>query len=207
MLNVFTDPPDRKCHLNTCPVGIATQDPELRGKFKGTPEHVINFFYYVANELRAIMAKLGFRTINEMVGRTEVLRVRDDLRNGKTENIDLSLILTPAHTLRSGVATYNVRKQDHKLHVRLDNKLISESELALAASSVTSSTLIVLSVLPSHTKSVSATARRVCLPIPSTPTSVVRLASPSVHSLHPVSLLSSRVTATTTLVRVFPVVV
>ncbi|KAH0254174.1 glutamate synthase-like protein, partial [Aureobasidium melanogenum] len=121
----------RKCHLNTCPVGIATQDPELRSKFKGTPEHVINFFYYVANELRAIMAKLGFRTINEMVGRTEVLRVRDDLRNGKTENIDLSLILTPAHTLRSGVATYNVRKQDHKLHVRLDNKLISESELAL----------------------------------------------------------------------------
>ncbi|KAL1306530.1 hypothetical protein AAFC00_005221 [Neodothiora populina] len=121
----------RKCHLNTCPVGIATQDPELRKKFKGTPEHVINFFYYIANELRAIMAKLGFRTINEMVGHTEVLRVREDLRNPKTENIDLSLILTPAHSLRSGVATYNVRKQDHKLHVRLDNKLISESELAL----------------------------------------------------------------------------
>lgn len=121
----------RKCHLNTCPVGIATQDPELRKKFKGTPEHVINFFYYVSNELRAIMAKLGFRTVNEMVGRTEMLRVREELRNAKTENIDLSLILTPAHTLRSGVATYNVRKQDHKLHVRLDNKLISESELAL----------------------------------------------------------------------------
>jgi glutamate synthase (NADPH/NADH) len=77
------------------------------------------------------MARLGFRTINEMVGRSEVLRVRDDLRTPKTENIDLSLILTPAHTLRPGVATYNVRKQDHKLHVRLDNKLISESELAL----------------------------------------------------------------------------
>ena len=121
----------RKCHLNTCPVGIATQDIELRKKFKGTPEHVINFFYYVANECRAIMAKLGFRTINEMVGHTEVLKVREDLRNAKTENIDLSLILTPAHTLRSGVATYNVRKQDHKLHVRLDNKLIAESELAL----------------------------------------------------------------------------
>jgi glutamate synthase (NADPH/NADH) len=117
--------------VNTCPVGIATQDPELRKKFKGTPEHVINFFYYIANELRAIMAKLGYRTINEMVGHTEVLKVREDLRNAKTENIDLSLILTPAHTLRSGVATYNVRKQDHKLHVRLDNKLISESELAL----------------------------------------------------------------------------
>ncbi|KAK3069841.1 glutamate synthase [NADH] [Teratosphaeriaceae sp. CCFEE 6253] len=121
----------RKCHLNTCPVGIATQDPELRAKFKGTPEHVINFFYYLANELRAIMARLGFRTVNEMVGHTETLRVREDLRTAKTENIDLSLILTPAHTLRSGVATYNVRKQDHKLHVRLDNKLIAESEMAL----------------------------------------------------------------------------
>ncbi|KAF2182692.1 glutamate synthase [Zopfia rhizophila CBS 207.26] len=121
----------RKCHLNTCPVGIATQDPELRKKFVGTPEHVINFFYYVANELRAIMAKLGFRTVNEMVGHCEVLRIRDDLRTAKTENIDLSLILTPAHTLRPGVATFNVRKQDHRLHVRLDNKLIAESELAL----------------------------------------------------------------------------
>lgn len=92
---------------------------------------MINFFYYIANELRAIMAKLGFRTINEMVGRCDVLKIRDDLRTAKTENIDLSLILTPAHTLRPGVATYNVRKQDHRLHVRLDNKLIAESELAL----------------------------------------------------------------------------
>lgn len=117
--------------MNTCPVGIATQDPELRKKFTGTPEHVINFFYYVANELRAIMAKLGFRTVNEMVGRSECLSVRDDLRNTKTANIDLSLILTPAHSLRPGVALYNVRKQDHKLHTRLDNKLIAESELAL----------------------------------------------------------------------------
>ncbi|KAK2682549.1 hypothetical protein RAB80_000495 [Fusarium oxysporum f. sp. vasinfectum] len=121
----------RKCHLNTCPVGIATQDPELRKKFTGTPEHVINFFYYVANELRAIMAQLGFRTINEMVGHVEVLKMRDDLRTNKTANIDLSLLLTPAHKLRPGVATFNVRKQDHKLHVRLDNKLISESELTL----------------------------------------------------------------------------
>ncbi|KAI9800425.1 MAG: glutamate synthase [NADH] [Piccolia ochrophora] len=117
--------------VNTCPVGIATQDPELRKKFAGTPENVINFFYYIANELRAIMAKLGFRTINEMVGHSEFLRMREDLRTPKTENIDLSLIMTPAHSLRPGVATYNVRKQDHKLHVRLDNKLIAESELTL----------------------------------------------------------------------------
>lgn len=121
----------QKCHLNTCPVGIASQDKELRKKFIGTPEHVINFFYYISNELRAIMAKLGFRTINEMVGHVEALKMREDLRTPKTENLDLGLILTPAHQLRPGVATYNVRKQDHKLHVRLDNKLIAESELAL----------------------------------------------------------------------------
>jgi len=121
----------RKCHLNTCPVGIATQDPELRAKFTGQPEHVINFFYYVANELRAIMAKLGFRTINEMIGRSEKLRVRDDLRHAKTMNIDMKLVLTPAYTLRPNVATYNVRKQDHRLHIRLDNKLIDEAELTL----------------------------------------------------------------------------
>jgi glutamate synthase (NADPH/NADH) len=77
------------------------------------------------------MAKLGFRTINEMVGHAEHLRVREDLRTAKTANIDLSLILTPAHKLRPGVATFNVRKQDHRLYVRLDNKLISEAELTL----------------------------------------------------------------------------
>ncbi|CUM63098.1 uncharacterized protein PRCAT00000664001 [Priceomyces carsonii] len=122
----------RRCHLNTCPVGIATQDPELRKKFEGTPEHVINFFYYLSNELRGIMAQLGFRTINEMIGRAEKLKVRDDLRNTKNANLDLSPILTPAHTIRPGVATYCVRKQDHRLHVRIDNKLIDESELTLA---------------------------------------------------------------------------
>ena len=120
-----------KISQNTCPVGIATQDPELRKKFQGTPDHVINFFYYIANELRAIMAKLGFRTINEMVGHSEMLRVRDDLRTKKTQKIDLSMLLLPAHKLRPGVATFNVRKQDHRLYVRLDNKLISEAEMTL----------------------------------------------------------------------------
>ncbi|KAJ8099445.1 hypothetical protein POJ06DRAFT_135221 [Lipomyces tetrasporus] len=121
----------RKCHLNSCPVGIATQDPHLRQKFQGTPEHVINFFYYIANELRGIMAKLGFRTIDEMIGRAEKLKVREDLRTTKTANIDLSPLLTPAHALRPGVATRNVRKQDHHLYDRLDNKLIDEAEITL----------------------------------------------------------------------------
>lgn len=122
----------RKCHLNTCPVGIATQDPELRKKFEGTPEHVVNFFYYVAEELRSIMAQLGFKSINEMVGHTERLRMNESVRTYKTANLDLSPILTPAHTLRPGVATYCVRKQQHNLYTRLDNYLVDESEPALA---------------------------------------------------------------------------
>ncbi|KAG9006059.1 glutamate synthase [NADH] [Tulasnella sp. JGI-2019a] len=121
----------RKCHLNTCPVGIATQDPHLRSKFAGQPEQVINFFYYVAEELRAIMAKLGFRTINEMVGRVEMLKVDESLRTIKTEFLDLSAILKPAWQMRPGAATYRSRQQDHKLYIRLDNKFIDEAEPAL----------------------------------------------------------------------------
>lgn len=116
---------------NTCPVGIATQDPALRAKFAGQPEQVINFFYYVIEELRQIMAKLGFRTINEMVGRADMLTVDDSLRTPKTAHLDLSHILKPAQLLRNDVATYRVRAQDHKLYVRLDNKFIDEAEPAL----------------------------------------------------------------------------
>lgn len=120
----------RKCHLNTCPVGVATQDPILREKFKGAPEHVINFFYYLINDLRKIMAKLGYRSVDEMIGHSEDLKMREDL-NLKNCNIDLSPILTPAHQIRPGVATHYVKKQDHKLHLRLDNKLIDEAEVTL----------------------------------------------------------------------------
>jgi glutamate synthase (NADH) len=122
--------PDRNI-VNTCPVGIATQDPQLRAKFAGQPEHVINFFYYLAEELRGYMAKLGFRTINEMVGRSDMLKVDESLRTRKTARLDLSEVLKPAWKLRQNVATYCVRRQDHKLHVRLDNKFIDESEPAL----------------------------------------------------------------------------
>ncbi|KAG1468987.1 hypothetical protein G6F56_003523 [Rhizopus delemar] len=121
----------RKCHLNTCPVGIATQDPVLRKKFEGTPEHVVNFFYYVAEEMRSFMAKLGFRTINEMVGRADLLKVNESLRTFKTANLDLSPILTPACSLRPNVANHCVTKQKHNLHTRLDNYLIEEAEEAL----------------------------------------------------------------------------
>lgn len=122
----------RKCHLNTCPVGIATQDAALREKFSGLPEHVVNFFYMLAEELRGIMAKLGMRSLNEMVGRTELLKVDDSLRTPKTANLDLSAMLKPAHLMRPGAATIKSRAQDHKLYVRLDNKFIDEAEPALA---------------------------------------------------------------------------
>ena len=112
-------------------MGIATQDPQLRAKFAGQPEQVINFFYYLAEELREIMAKLGFRTINEMVGRAEMLKVNEKLRTLKTRYIDLSAILKPAWQMRPGAATYRVLQQDHKLYTRLDNKFIDEAEPAL----------------------------------------------------------------------------
>jgi glutamate synthase (NADPH/NADH) len=117
--------------LNTCPVGVATQDADLRKKFAGEPEHVINFFYYIAEELRKIMASLGMRTINEMVGRTDLLTVNPGLKNPKTRNLDLSPILVPAFSLRPNVATYNVSKQNHQLEKRLDNKLIEAAKPAL----------------------------------------------------------------------------
>ncbi|XP_022874964.1 glutamate synthase 1 [NADH], chloroplastic-like isoform X1 [Olea europaea var. sylvestris] len=126
----------RKCHKNTCPVGIATQDPVLREKFAGEPEHVINFFFMLAEELRDIMSQLGFQTINEMVGRSDMLELDKDLakNNEKLKNIDLSLLLRPAADIRPEAAQYCVQKQDHGLDMALDNKLIALSKPALEKS-------------------------------------------------------------------------
>ncbi|XP_020540735.1 glutamate synthase [NADH], amyloplastic isoform X2 [Jatropha curcas] len=123
----------RKCHKNTCPVGIATQDPVLREKFAGEPEHVINFFFMLAEELREIMSQLGFRTINEMIGRSDTLEVDEEVikNNEKLENIDLSLLLRPAADIRPEAAQYCVQKQDHGLDMALDKKLIPLSKAAL----------------------------------------------------------------------------
>ncbi|KAJ9539597.1 hypothetical protein OSB04_026103 [Centaurea solstitialis] len=123
----------RKCHKNTCPVGIATQDPVLREKFAGEPEHVINFFFMVAEEMREIMAELGFRTINEMVGRADMLEVDEDLvkNNEKLKNIDLSLLLQPAAGIRPDAAQTCVQKQDHGLDMAMDRQLIALAKPAL----------------------------------------------------------------------------
>ncbi|KAI3846660.1 hypothetical protein MKW92_019453 [Papaver armeniacum] len=123
----------RKCHKNTCPVGIATQDPVLREKFAGEPEHVINFFFMLAEEMREIMSDLGFRTINEMIGRSDMLEVDKEVvkSNEKLENIDLSLLLRPARDIRPEAAQFCIQKQDHGLDMALDRKLITLSEPAL----------------------------------------------------------------------------
>ena len=120
----------RKCHLNTCPVGVATQDPELRRRFAGKPEHVIRYFFYVAEELRTIMASLGFRRLTEMVGRTDCIVRRTTGRSSKARKIDCSEILyRPKEAELS--PSHCVEKQDHKLDRVLDHKLIASAEGAL----------------------------------------------------------------------------
>jgi glutamate synthase (NADPH/NADH) large chain len=120
----------RKCHLNTCPVGVATQDPVLRKRFTGTPEHVINYFFFVAEELRALMAKLGFRTVNEMIGRTDKLDMRKAVDHWKAKGVDLSKILHKAQP-KPGVAIYNTEKQNHGLETALDHVLIAAAKPAI----------------------------------------------------------------------------
>jgi glutamate synthase (NADPH) large chain len=114
----------RKCHLNTCPVGIATQDPELRKKFRGMPEHVVNYLFMVAEEARLLMAELGFRTMNEMVGRVDCLETSDALVHWKLHGLDLTPILTPAQKPHEGVGVYCEIPQDHGLDKALDNQII-----------------------------------------------------------------------------------
>ncbi|MEK7214356.1 MAG: glutamate synthase large subunit, partial [Chloroflexota bacterium] len=120
----------RKCHLNTCSVGIATQDPELRKRFAGKPEHVINYFFFVAEELRQIMAQLGFRTINEMVGRVDMLDGSHAVDHWKLRGLDFSHLL---HRPRvpAGIATYCKQSQHHGLEHALDNRLIEFAQPAL----------------------------------------------------------------------------
>ncbi len=121
----------RKCHLNTCPVGVATQDPVLRARFTGAPEHVINYFFFVAEELREIMAQLGFRTVDEMIGRVDRLDMRPALEHWKAQGVDLTKLLYQAPA-GEGVAVRNTERQDHGLDKALDNELIAAAEPALA---------------------------------------------------------------------------
>jgi glutamate synthase (NADPH) large chain len=120
----------RKCHLNTCPVGIATQDPALRKKFQGSPEHVINYFFFVAEEVRRIMASLGFRSMNEMIGRVDMLETNAVIDHWKARGIDLSAILHNPQ-VPSRVGRRCLIAQDHGLSEALDYKLIDHAKEAI----------------------------------------------------------------------------
>ncbi|MBI1200470.1 MAG: glutamate synthase large subunit [Phenylobacterium sp.] len=120
----------RKCHLNTCPVGVATQDPVLRARFTGQPEHVINYFFFVAEELREIMAEMGFRTLNEMIGRVDRLDVSPAVDHWKAHGVDLSRILY-AQAAEGQKALWNMDRQDHGLDKALDHVLIADAKAAL----------------------------------------------------------------------------
>ena len=121
----------RKCHLNTCPVGIATQDKELRKKFNGDPEYVVNYLLMVTEEVRELMAKLGFRTINEMVGRTDILETNQAIKHWKSDGLDLTSLLAEAPKPHENVDVYKTIPQDHGLDKVIDNKLIELSKDAL----------------------------------------------------------------------------
>jgi glutamate synthase (NADPH/NADH) large chain len=120
----------RKCHLNTCPVGVATQDPVLRKRFKGQPEHVINYFFFVADEVRELMAELGYRTFDEMVGQMQMLDQQRLVEHWKAKGLDFSKLFTKPNAGK-GVAIYHCEPQDHKIDRILDRKLIAESQAAL----------------------------------------------------------------------------
>ena len=120
----------RKCHLNTCPVGVATQDPELRKRFSGQPEHVVNFMCFIAQEVRELMAEMGFRTLEEMIGRSDRLEVRAAIDHWKAKGLDFERIF---HQPQVGpeVARFNCQKQDHGLEDVLDRRLIEQAADAL----------------------------------------------------------------------------
>jgi len=119
----------RKCHLNTCPVGVATQDPVLRKKFRGQPEHVINFFFFIAEEVRELMARLGVRKLNDLIGRSDLIDMKKGIEHWKARGLDFSRIFYQPQ-VSAETARFNCEKQDHGLEKALDHRLI---ELAMPA--------------------------------------------------------------------------
>ncbi|MFZ9185884.1 MAG: glutamate synthase-related protein, partial [Polynucleobacter sp.] len=120
----------RKCHLNTCPVGVATQDPELRKKFSGKPEHVVNFFFFIAEEVREIMAQLGIRTFDELIGRVDLLDTRKGVDHWKAQGLDFSKVFALPNVSHDE-PRHQTLTQDHGLDTALDHTLIEKSEPAL----------------------------------------------------------------------------
>jgi len=156
----------RKCHLNTCPVGVATQDPELRKKFKGQPEHVINYLFMVAEEAREIMASLGFASIDEMIGRVEVLETDDAIHHWKAQGLDLTPVLTPAASPRPNVEVRCTVGQDHGLEKALDNRLIELAAPALEEGLPVEATLPILNIHRTVGTMLSHEIARRCVELP-----------------------------------------
>jgi glutamate synthase (NADPH) large chain len=120
----------RKCHLNTCPVGVATQDPELRKKFTGQPEHVVNYFFFIAEEVREYMAQLGIRKFDDLIGRSDLLDVKHGITHWKAQGLDFSRVFHQPDVAAS-VARHHSQTQDHALEKALDNNLIARAQNAL----------------------------------------------------------------------------
>lgn len=120
----------RKCHLNTCPVGVATQDPVLRAKFSGKPEHVVNYFFFIAEEVRQIMAQLGVAKFDDLIGRADLLDTRKGLQHWKAQGLDFSRLFAQPE-VPADVARFHVEKQDHLLDKALDVKLIERCKPAI----------------------------------------------------------------------------
>jgi glutamate synthase (NADPH/NADH) large chain len=118
----------RKCHLNTCPVGVATQDPVLRAKFQGKPEHVVNYFFFVAEEVREIMAQLGIRNFDDLVGRVDLLDTRTSIEHWKAHGLDFSRVF---YRPSNDSPRRQTEVQDHGLEVALDHELIERSKVAI----------------------------------------------------------------------------
>jgi glutamate synthase (NADPH/NADH) large chain len=135
----------RKCHLNTCPVGVATQNPELRALYTGQADHVVNLFHFLAQELREIMAELGFRRLEDMVGRVDLLEMKDLSNHWKFKNVDLNPILAPA-VLSEGVAVYKSEEQDHGLEDQLDWELLKIAKPAIEKGEVVHGELDIINV-------------------------------------------------------------
>ncbi len=132
----------RKCHLNTCPVGVATQNKELRALFSGKPEHVVNMFYYLATEVRELMAELGFKTVNDMVGQSQMLEKRSDIDHWKYKHLDLSRILYKEQA-DENVALFRQEEQNHGIANVLDWKLIEDAKRALENREIVTGSYIV----------------------------------------------------------------
>ena len=120
----------RKCHLNTCPVGIATQNKDLRKKFEGTPEHVVNFFFFIAEEVRGYMARLGFRTFEDMIGKVDRLDVREAVNHYKSKGLDFARVFFDPPVDRA-IARFHCESQDHGIQGQIDNQLIELCRPAL----------------------------------------------------------------------------